>query len=122
VFYTRSGAYNYQWLIEFLLDLVRLQAAISSVADCPVPVVAAVHGCCIGIGAGADLVTAFDARVCPAGAVLPVRETKMAIAADLGTRPTCRRCSPMGHVVQLVYTGREVPARRAAGIRLVNRV
>ncbi len=97
---------------------MRLRAAISSVADCPVPVVAAVHGCCIGTGA--DLVAAFDIRVCPADAVFPVRETKMVIAADLGTLAHPPAVLTMGHVAELVYTGKEVPAHRAAEIGLVN--
>ena len=37
------------------------QAAISAVADCPLPVIAAIHSHCLG--AGMDLVTACDIRL-----------------------------------------------------------
>ena len=59
--------------------VVRLQAAVTAVADCPKPVVAAVHGYCIG--GGVDLITACDIRLASADAVFSVREAKVAIVA-----------------------------------------
>ena len=44
---------------RFLAELAELQGAINSVADCPVPVVAALHGWCLG--GGVDLATACAA-------------------------------------------------------------
>jgi enoyl-CoA hydratase len=55
----------------------------SSVADCPKPVIAAVHGYCIG--GGVDLISACDLRVASADMIFSVRETGMAMVADLGT-------------------------------------
>jgi enoyl-CoA hydratase len=98
----------------------RLQGAITSVADCPKPVVAAVHGWCIG--GGVDLVTAADIRLCAADARFSVRETKIAIVADLGTLQRLPRVIPKGHVAELAYTGKDVDADRALRIGLVNDV
>ena len=64
-------------------EVLRLQDAITAVAECPKPVIAAVHGYCIG--GGVDLVAACDIRLASADAVFSVRETKMAIVADLGS-------------------------------------
>ena len=78
-------------------EVRRLQAAISSVANCPKPVVAAVHGYCIG--GGVDLIAACDIRLASADAVFSVRETKVAIVADLGSLqrlPGHHRCRPPG--------------------------
>jgi enoyl-CoA hydratase len=100
--------------------LRRLQAAITSVADCPVPVIAVVHGYCLG--GGVDLVTACDIRLAVEGAVFSVRETRMAMVADVGTLQRLPRVLAAGHVAELVFTGRDVDAARAREIGLVNDV
>ena len=58
-------------------EIVRLQASISAVADCPKPVIAAIHGYCLG--GGIDLVTACDIRYAAKGAIFSIRETRIAI-------------------------------------------
>ena len=97
-----------------------MQAAITAVADCPKPTIAAVHGYCIG--GGVDLITACDIRLASEDAVFSVRETKMAIVADLGTLQRLPRIVSNGYVAELVYTGKDVPAGQAAQIGLVNAV
>lgn len=105
---------------RFLPNVRRLQAAITSVADCPKPTIAAVHGWCIG--GGVDLVTAADIRLCSADAKFSVRETKIAIVADLGTLQRLPRVIAKGHVAELAYTGKDIDADRALRIGLVNDV
>ena len=100
--------------------VVRMQAAVTSVAACPKPVVAAVQGYCLG--AGVDLVTACDVRLASADAVFSVRETRMAMVADLGSLQRLPRIVGAGHVAELALTGRDVPATRAREIGLVNDV
>ena len=101
-------------------DVARLQRSISSVADCPKPVIAAVHGYCIG--GGVDLITAADIRLCSADAKFSVRETKLAIVADVGTLQRLPRVIAKGHVAELAYTGKDITAERAREIGLVNDV
>jgi enoyl-CoA hydratase len=98
----------------------RMQAAIDAVADCPKPVVAAVHGYCIG--GGVDLITACDIRLAADDAVLSVREVKMAIVADLGSLQRLPRIVGASHVAELAFTGRDITAGRAREIGLVNDV
>ena len=98
----------------------KLQAAISSVADCPQPVIAAVHGYCIG--GGIDLITACDIRLAAADATFSVRETRMALVADLGTLQRLPKIISQGHVAELVYSGKDITAQRAREIGLVNDV
>jgi enoyl-CoA hydratase len=102
------------------LAIHRMQASISSVADCPKPVVAAVHGYCIG--GGVDLITACDIRVASADAVFSVRETKMAIVADLGSLQRLPAIIGAGNLAELAYTGKDVSAERAREMGLVNHV
>ena len=98
----------------------RLQSTVNAVADCPKPVIAAMHGYCIG--GGIDLVTACDIRIAAADTVFSVRETKIALTADLGTLQRLPRLIPAGHVAELVYTGKDITAERAKEIGLVNDV
>jgi len=98
----------------------RMQAAFTAVADGPKPVIAAIHGPCIG--AGVDLITACDIRLAAADAVFSVRETRMAMVPDLGTLQRLRGIVPEGHVAELVYTGRDIDAAHAQTIGLVNDV
>lgn len=104
-----------------LLALIRdWQDCINSVARCPIPVIAAVHGPCIG--GGIDLITACDVRLSSADAVYSVRETRVAIVADLGTLQRLPTIVGQGHARELALTGADITAERAAQIGLVNRV
>jgi enoyl-CoA hydratase len=100
--------------------IVELQRAITSVEDCPKPVVAAVHGYCIG--GGVDLIAACDIRLASADALFSVRETRIAIVADLGSLQRLPRIIGKGHVAELAYTGKDITAARAKEIGLVNDV
>jgi enoyl-CoA hydratase len=101
-------------------EIKRLQRAISSVADCRKPVVAAIQGYCIG--GGVDLVSACDMRFCSSDAVFSVREARMAIVADLGSLQRLPRIIPAGHVAELAFTAKDIDAQRALRIGLVNDV
>jgi enoyl-CoA hydratase len=101
-------------------DVLRLQASITAVAACPKPVIAAVHGYCIG--GGVDLIAACDIRLASADAVFSVREAKVAIVADLGSLQRLPAIIGSGHVAELAFTGKDISAERAKEIGLVNDV
>ena len=101
-------------------EVLRLQASISSVAQCPKPVIAAVHGYCIG--GGVDLISACDIRLASADAVFSVREAKVAIVADLGSLQRLPSIIGAGHLAELAFTGKDIDAARAREIGLVNDV
>ena len=105
---------------RFLATVTRLQRSITSVERCSKPVVAAIQGACIG--GGVDLVTACDIRLCSADAVFSVRETSLAMVADVGTLQRLPRIVGRGHAAELALTGRDVGAERALRIGLVNDV
>ena len=101
-------------------EVLRLQEAITAVARCPKPVVAAVHGYCIG--GGVDLIAACDIRLGSADAVFSVREAKMAIVADLGSLQRLPAIIGAGHVAELAFTGKDISAERGKDIGLLNDV
>ena len=103
-------------LRRLILDL---QDTLTSIERCRKPVIAAIHGACIG--GGVDLVTACDIRLCTADAVFSVREIDVGMTADLGTLQRLPRLIGEGMARELAYTGRNVDGREAREIRLVNR-
>ena len=101
-------------------EILRLQASVTSVAECRLPVIAALHGYCIG--GGVDLAAACDIRLASADTLLSVRETKVAIVADLGSLQRLPHIIGKGHVAELAYSGKDITAARAEAIGLVNHV
>jgi len=101
-------------------EIVRLQASVTAVAESPLPVIAAIHGYCIG--GGVDLAAACDIRLASADAVFSVREAKVAIVADIGSLQRLPHIIGKGHVAELAYTGKDITAARAESIGLVNQV
>lgn len=105
---------------DFLTKLRRMQAGITAVAECRKPVIAAIHGWCIG--GGVDLISAADIRYASADAKFSVREVKVAMVADLGTLARLPAIIGDGHVRELALTGKNIDAARAEKIGLVNDV
>ncbi len=104
-----------------LLELIRsLQRTMSAVAKCPVPVIAAVHGWCIG--GGVDLISACDVRTASADARFSVRETKLGIVADLGSLQRLPRIVGQGNARELALTGTDIGAQRAQAMGLISEV
>jgi enoyl-CoA hydratase len=101
-------------------EVLRLQDSITAVASCPKPVIAAVHGYCIG--GGVDLIAACDIRLASADALFSVREAKVAIVADLGSLQRLPAIISAGHLAELAFTGKDITAERAREIGLVNDV
>lgn len=97
-----------------------MQHTFTALATCAKPVVAAVHSNCIG--AGVDLITACDIRYASRDAVFSVRETRIAMVADVGTLQRLPRIIDPGRLAELVYTGRDFGADEAYEIGLVSRV
>jgi len=97
-----------------------LQDAFNAVEEARAPVVAAVHGACVG--AGVDLVSACDLRVASADAFFQIAEIDVAITADLGTLQRLGHLIPHGLLRELTYTGRRIGAEEAARCGLVNRL
>jgi enoyl-CoA hydratase len=97
-----------------------LQATVTAIAACPVPVIAAVHGWCIG--GGVDLISACDLRICTEDARFSVRETKVAMVADLGSLQRLPLIIGDAATRELALTGKDITAARALALGLVSDV
>ncbi|MDD2058829.1 crotonase/enoyl-CoA hydratase family protein [Pseudomonas sp. GD03860] len=100
--------------------ILRMQASFNAVDNCRKPVLAAIHGYCIG--GAIDLVSACDMRYCASDAQFSIKEIDMGMAADVGTLQRLPRIIGDGIMRELAYTGRNVEADEAQRIGLVNRV
>jgi len=63
--------------------LKTLQRYVSSFENCRVPVICAMSGYCIG--AGIDIASACDIRMCAKDTKFTIKEVDLALAADFGT-------------------------------------
>jgi enoyl-CoA hydratase len=96
-----------------------LQAPINAIEQCSKPVLAAIHGGCIG--GGVDIVAACDMRYCTDDAYFCIREIDMGMVADLGTLQRLPKLIAPGIVRELAYTGRNIMGAEAERIGLANR-
>ncbi len=101
-------------------EIMKLQDCISAVERCHKPVIAAIHGHCIG--GGVDLISACDIRLASKDAVFSIRETRVAIVADLGTLQRLPHIIGHGWFRELALTGRDFSAQEALTMGLVTKV
>ncbi len=98
-----------------------MQACFTALEKCPVPVVAAIHGNCIG--AGVDLICAADVRWCTDDTIFSVREVRLGLAADVGTLQRLPKIvGNQSWVRDVCLSGRNFDASEALQMGLVSRV
>jgi len=96
-----------------------LQDCITAIEKCRKPVLAAIHGACIG--GGVDIITACDMRYASADAYMCIKEVDMGLVADIGTMQRLPKLISYAMTAELAYTGRKVGGEEAAAIGLTNR-
>jgi len=101
--------------------ILDMQDTLTSIERCRKPVLAAIHGACVG--GGIDLITCTDMRYCSADAYFTIKEIDIGMTADVGTLQRLPKLlGSQGLVRELAYTGRKVDATEAREIGLVNKV
>jgi enoyl-CoA hydratase/carnithine racemase len=86
----------------------------------PVPVIAAIHGNCLG--GGLQIALAADLRVATADARLSVMEIKWGLIPDMSITRTLPRLVGIDVAKELTYTGRVFSGEEALGLGVVTRV
>ncbi len=104
--------------IDLFERIQRLQLATKVLANLRVPSIASVSGYCLG--GGVDLISACSLRYCSNDVIFSIRETKLAIVADLGSLQLLPSIIPRGALYELALTGRDFSAKEAKEIGLVN--
>ena len=103
-----------------LLAFTRMTGeVIRGMRECPVPIIAAVHG--MAAGAGAVIALAADFRVCTPAARFAFLFTKVGLSGgDMGAAYLLPRLIGLGHATRLLMLGDTVNAEEAARIGLIS--
>ena len=103
-----------------LLAFTRMTGqVIQAMRECPVPIIAAVHG--MAAGAGAVIALAADFRVCTPAARFAFLFTKVGLSgADMGAAYLLPRLVGLGHATRLLMLGDTISADEASRIGLVS--
>ena len=105
---------------QLLKKLYPLQATMTAMEKIRKPVIAAVHGHCIG--AGLDMITACDIRLCTKDATFCLKEAAVGFVADVGVLQRLPLIVGQGITRELAFTAKNITAERAEQILLVNQV
>lgn len=102
------------------LKILELQESMNVIERCRKPVIAAAHSYCIG--GGVDLLCACDIRFAAADTIFSIRETRIAIIADLGTLQRLPTIIGQGWFRELALSGRDFTAREALQMGFITRL
>lgn len=97
-----------------------LQESFTVFEQVRMPVLAAIHGGCIG--GAVDMVTAADMRYATEDAFFVIQEINIGMTADVGTLQRLPKIIPDGVAREMAYTGRRLSAQRALEVGLVNQL
>jgi enoyl-CoA hydratase len=100
--------------------IMDMQGTLTSLERCRKPVLAAIHGACIG--GAVDMICCTDMRYASADAQFSIKEIDIGMTADVGTLQRMPKLVGEGMVRELAYTGRLFSAAEALNMRLLNRV
>ena len=101
-------------------QILRLQRTFTRLEALRLPVIAAIHGACVG--GALDMVTACDIRYAASDAFFCVQEINIGLVADVGTLQRLPKLVPEAVAREYAYSGRRLPAARARELGLVNEV
>ncbi len=100
--------------------ILKLQDAFTAIERARFPVIAAIHGACIG--GGIDMITACDMRIASEDAFFSIEEINIGMTADVGTLQRLPKLIAPSVAAELAYTGRRFQAQEAQQIGLVSRL
>jgi len=101
-------------------EILRLQETFNAIENARFPVIAAIHGVCMG--GAIDMICACDLRLAAQDTRFSIEEINIGMAADLGTLQRMPKLIPPTIVKELAYTGRTFSAEEALSWGFVNSV
>eukprot|EP01137_Pigoraptor_chileana_P021727 Opistho-2@85783 len=101
--------------------IVAYQESFSAIERCPKPVIAAIHGACVG--GGIDMVSACCVRLASSDAWFQIKEVDIGLAADVGTLQRLPKIVGNDSLVrELSYTARKFDAAEAKQMGFISRI
>jgi enoyl-CoA hydratase/carnithine racemase len=104
-------------LRPFRRDCIEL---VNLLEEMPKPVIAQIHGACLGLGA--EIALACDMRVMAEDALFGLPETKLGLIPDVGGSSRLPAVVGLGVAKELIMTGRTIDAAECYRIGAANRV
>lgn len=106
---------------DYIYNYIKeMQESFASVEKCKKPVIAAIHGACIG--GAIDLISSCDLRFSTIFTSFSIMETRLGIVADMGTLQRLRTVVSEANLKELTYTSKVFTALQAKKYGLINRV
>lgn len=105
---------------DLMAQIRQMQSGFQKMYESPKPVIAAVHGWCIG--GGLNMIAAADIRLCARNAKFSLREVKLAITPDIGGLQFLPQIIGQGFTREMAFTGADYDSAFAERIGLVNHV
>ena len=106
--------------VDLMAQIRQMQSGFQKMHESSKPVIAAVHGCCIG--GGLNMIAAADIRLCSRDAKFSLREAKLAITPDIGGLQFLPTIIGQGFTREMAFTGADYDAAFAERTGLVNHV
>ncbi|SCV70102.1 BQ2448_1496 [Microbotryum intermedium] len=98
-----------------------LQDAVSAIERCDKPVIAAVHGICLG--GGIDIIASADIRYAAEGSTFSIKEVDVGLAADVGSLQRLPKTTASASLLnELALTARNFDPQEAYQLGLVSKV
>jgi enoyl-CoA hydratase len=106
--------------LEFPEKLKAIFDSCNMIEVCRKPVIAAVHGMCVG--GGLDIISACDIRLCTEDASFSLREAAVGFVADAGVLQRLPHIIGQGFTREMAFTARFYNAKEAESMGLVTTV
>jgi enoyl-CoA hydratase len=115
-----TGATMAHQRLDLMAQIRQMQLGFQKMHESPKPIIAAVHGWCIG--GGVNMIAAADIRLCSREAKFSLREAKLAITPDIGGLQFLPHIIGQAYTREMAFTGADYDAVFAEKIGLVNHV
>jgi len=100
--------------------VMKLQGSFNALEEARFPIIAAIHGACIG--GGIDMISACDIRLASSDATFSIEEINIGMTADVGTLQRLPKLMAPGIVKELAYTGRRFSASEGKDWGFINTI
>ena len=115
-----KGLAGSQLYNHYYETVTRLQKMFQRIEELPVPVIAAIHGYCIG--AGVELSLCCDIRIGTDDAIFTVPEVQLGMTPDMGCTQRLFRVVGVSKAKQIIYTAARFSAQEAHRIGLIDEI
>lgn len=104
---------------SFYSFIKKLQETLTAIENCPLPVIASIHGYCLG--GGASIISFCDIRLAEKNAIFSIKEVDIGLTADLGfIQKIIKQTGKEGLMRKLTYTGERFLGDKALKYNIID--